>query len=220
MTKLCIGVFEKRGWPNTTQPIFWVNAHIFDYRGILLTRDTLHMWNYSLGDIMPTHETNLSPLRHTVSNPEREDTPNLILQLCGLETPTFNEKELQARQSLTSDVTCEKASIKTQRIKFKEFSAGSASEVLEDNTLSFGQSISKAALDKSKFDNVISKLYDQELKVIANRDPLHDITEQVIPGNFRILNTYYGWNLLNNYFRANVIKFNNLMKILFFRKRI
>ena len=45
------------------------------------------------------------------------------------------------------------------------------------NTMSVSGTMDKT---KSSEFNVISKLYNQELKVIANRDPLHDITEQVM----------------------------------------
>ena len=181
MTKLCIGVFEKRGWPNTTQhPLFWVNAHIFDYRGILLSRDTLHLWKYSLGDVMPTHENNLSPLRHTVSNPDREDTPNLIMQFFSLDLSVSDENGTQSTTSLLDGAT-EKLGFKPPRIEFNELSVSSGTDgSMEDsNTLSLIP-MSKGSMDKSKFtDNVISKYYDQELKMIANRDPLHDITVQV-----------------------------------------
>jgi hypothetical protein len=183
MTKLCFGVFEKRGWPNTAQhPLFWVNAHIFDYRGILLSRDTLHLWKYSLGDIMPTHESNLSPLRHTVSNPDRDDTPNLIMQFFSLDLPTCDENGTQILQSTSSlsEGATEKLGLKPPRIEFNEIAVSSCADgSLEDShTLSLIP-MSKGSMDKSKFDNVISKYYDQELKMIANRDPLHDITVQV-----------------------------------------
>ena len=177
MTKLCIGIFEKRGWPNTTQhPLFWVNAHIFDYRGILLSRDTLNLWKYSLGDVMPTHENNLSPLRHTVSNPDRDDTPNVIMQFFSLHPPACDENGtpiLQTFASLSDGAAC----FKPPRIEFNEDALCSVTDASleESNTLSLIP-MSKGSMDKSNFDNVIAKYYDQELKMIANRDPLHDIT--------------------------------------------
>ena len=188
MTKLCIGIFEKKpGWTNSTQPIFWVNAHIFDYRGILLTRDTLHMWRYT-GEVMPTHETNLSPLRHTVSNPDTVDTSNLILQLFSLDntaTPITNETDPNMRQRAVSACAIDRSTLTPIRIEFKEVSptGGSTLDLIEDglstsmNTMSVSGTMDKT---KSSEFNVISKLYNQELKVIANRDPLHDITEQVM----------------------------------------
>ena len=181
MTKLCIGVFTciKSGWSNTTQPIYWVNAHIFDYRGILQSRDTLHLWKYSLGDVMPTHEGNLSPLRHTVSNPDREDTPNLIFQFCY--NDLSNEKAPTPKRLSNSSYgsSPEKSVMNPLRIEFKEvIPSSSAGETHEDTLMLIGQP-SKGCHDKSKFDNVVAKLYDQELKLIADRDPLHDITEQV-----------------------------------------
>ena len=52
-------------------------------------------------------------------------------------------------------------------------------EVPDETVLLSGQT-SKGSHDKSKFDNVVAKLYLQELNLIADRDPLHDITEQVL----------------------------------------
>ena len=49
-------------------------------------------------------------------------------------------------------------------------------EVPDETVLLSGQT-SKGSHDKSKFDNVVAKLYLQELNLIADRDPLHDITE-------------------------------------------
>ena len=183
MTKLCIGVFTciKSGWSNTTQPLYWVNAQIFDYRGILQSRDTLHLWKYSLGDVMPTHEGNLSPLRHTVSNPDREDAPNLIFQCCPDSSSSGEKGSVPKRLSNTSyGSSPEKVAEKPQRIEFKEAAPSSNMGEVPDVAVLLSGQTSKGSHDKSKFDNVVAKLYLQELNLIADRDPLHDITEQVI----------------------------------------
>ena len=67
--------------PNICQqhPLFWVNSYVFDYRSALRWRDTLHMWRYSIGEAMPTHEAALSPLRHAIANPDLKAGPGLVL---------------------------------------------------------------------------------------------------------------------------------------------
>jgi hypothetical protein len=44
-----------------------VNTNVFDFKAKFKWKDTLHLWNYTLYT-PPTH-WNLSPLRHTISNP-------------------------------------------------------------------------------------------------------------------------------------------------------
>ena len=129
---------------------------------------------------MPTHENNLSPLRHTVSNPDREDTPNLIMQFFSLPTCDENCSQILDGSTPLSEDTNEKMIQKSPRIEFNEdaLPSGTDGSLEESNALSL-LPMSKVGMDKSKFDNVISKYYDQELMKIANRDPLHDITVQV-----------------------------------------
>ena len=66
-------------WPDLNicqqHPLFWVNSYVFDYRSALRWRDTLHMWRYSIGEAMPTHEAALSPLRHAIANPDLKAGP-------------------------------------------------------------------------------------------------------------------------------------------------
>ena len=61
-TKLCLGLFERKKPNAPMHPISWVNMHVFDYQAKLRKRDTLHTWNYFLGNVMPTFEM-LNPLR-------------------------------------------------------------------------------------------------------------------------------------------------------------
>lgn len=76
MTKLCVGLFEKK--KTQAVPLYWVNANVFDYTAKIRRHDTLRMWKYSLGDVMPTHE-HLSPLRNCISNLDNRDTAHLVL---------------------------------------------------------------------------------------------------------------------------------------------
>jgi phosphatidylinositol-4,5-bisphosphate 3-kinase len=79
MTKLCFGFFEKR--KTTQHPLSWVNTNVFDYMSKMRKSDTLHMWKYFLGTVMPTCEM-LSPLRCNVSNVNsRESITSIVLTI-------------------------------------------------------------------------------------------------------------------------------------------
>jgi len=57
---------------------------VFDYKGKMKGKDTLHMWNYTV-DQGSTHGA-LSPLRPTISNPNIHDATDIIISFQVRET--------------------------------------------------------------------------------------------------------------------------------------
>ena len=158
--KLCVGVYErKQHRGNSLHPLFWVNASAFDYRGRLRRAATHHMWSYSAaaGDCSPTHAA-LSPLRRTMGNPNLKEAADLVMSFADDVAAECDSVEYGFLAEADSSLAAEDA---------RGIGAG------DDADGAFGGGGVNAHV------GTINKMFTQELKDIADRDPLHDLTVQV-----------------------------------------
>ena len=180
MTKLCVGVFEKRR-ASSIYPLFWVNSFVFDYKSALRWRDTLHMWRYSTGEVMPTHEATLVPLQHSVSNPDLKEASDVVLCFGPNLFSNFNSTyDVSGAEDEDSDGALPESFEMLVQQKRIEFPMVEMRELRRNNCFvdNFSDSEESSLFSLSGMGTVASKLYAQELEKIADRDPLHDITVQ------------------------------------------
>lgn len=211
MAKLCIGILEKRGRggsisaglggggsgggsdlaavPNNQVllPLAWININVFDYKGGLKQRDTFRLWKYSHGDLMPTHEAALSPLRHTVSNPDVRGLAPADLIIAFGDEPTIDTYLAANNKSSLGRIDDDQLfSPSSPNVEWSVMSRMDAAalvrvqfhspEVVDAEDDDPAEDTGLAGSGRA---DIISKLYSQDLEQIAMRDPLHSTTVQV-----------------------------------------